>query len=369
MQIANAAAESAITIYVAAGHYSRNQGMFTLGSATTKDLNIIATGGRAVFSMQVAVSSWTLDGAGTYRAVRGGILTVLDHRYKTTRPDGFDEPSQLIRAASLAACQATPGSWWQAGSDLWVHCQDDRMPDAGAGQDVRVCQSVSEATYGKSGGKIFMRGIDIEGATAAFLTNPTSTNSVAQAVYHDCRAWGKVGGVTFKSFNAVSCDLAIYSECAAYSGDGDGFSSARTNVSSPTSKVIEIDCRAFNHGLLDTVNTNINGSTSHDDCKVLRVNTWAINTKGPVIHDVGSVKSWNLGVIASNCTTAIGASPQDSKISAGLVSATTTEMWLDGCTTSGAGFYDVYAGVGCTVRYARMAAPAVSAGTVDAYTP
>lgn len=72
------------------------------------------------------IFSWTADDT-AYKTARAACFNVVDFT-ATADANGLYAP--IIKAADLATCKATPGSWWTDNTTVWVRTSDDRQPDA-----------------------------------------------------------------------------------------------------------------------------------------------------------------------------------------------------------------------------------------------
>ena len=128
------------------------------------------------------------------------------------------------------------------------------------------------------------------------------------------------------AFRVFGANIIILERCTARdSKTADGFNYHQHNGIIP--KIIEINCLGYNNGL-DSANDINNGSTIHDAEKIIRVNTFAWNNKGPNFADVTTgTESWNMGCIGFASASGIkNLGPIDFGFNAGNV-----KVWMDGC--------------------------------------
>jgi hypothetical protein len=354
LQTADTLPDESINIFVAAGEY--NYSLHFSSTSANKNLNIIATGGRALCTNRFALTTWASDngaGSGTYRATRSNITDVRDARYPETMPDGVQIPQLLTKSADLATCQTTPGTWFTDNVSVWVHTHDGRSPDAGVGGDVACLYGATSARL-LTAKSWFVQGFDFEGVSGSdFLVQPGGGVSVPRVVIDSCTSRFQRQN-NHKPFNLQGVTLAIINNCQTYRSEGDGFSYSQIAAGSPSVNVVEIGCRAYYCGYPATNGKIINSSTSHADCRTVRINCDYRYTYGPVVADINRTKNWLIAVRARDCLGGWQDS-QDSCLQAGNPAGDTVETWADRCVLSGA-HYDIYAGTGCTVRYRNMAA-------------
>jgi hypothetical protein len=137
----------------------------------------------------------------------------------------------------------------------------------------------------------------------------------------------------------------------------------------------EIGCKSRLTGSKSSL--TVNGSTSHNLCRTVRVGSVHLDALDRVLHDINGTQSWDLGVTASNSrgpsggTTAacfaVGQSGQ---------SAPFATKWLDACQAvnglNGAAQYATEAYTGGTLNYANLGFTPTAGdgtGTVQVYTP
>jgi hypothetical protein len=354
--VAATLADEDINIFVAAGEYA-----ISIQNLCDKNVNMIATGGRVLATNKVGRTGWVLD-AGAYKAnllgfnANGG---VRDARYPVTWPNGEQTPQFLALAASKAACQATPSTYFTDGAFVWVHLSDGRVPDADTGQDVGVIHMTNQVLITNTGRKYYFEGFDFEGGQS-FNVQPAVLVSVARVVLNDCT----YRFAALSSFAMQGTDLAILNNVRSFQSGDDAFGYTPIAPGNPPTKGIEINCRAYHAATVGSTTTN--GSTNHGDGRTVRINGQYRDTQGPLVADVSTVQSWCLGVDAQNSLMTSN-DKQDACFVSGNDFAEGVRMWLDGCITGGS-FYDFYVGPGSTIKYRNMALPP-SVGGAGSVTP
>lgn len=134
----------------------------------------------------------------------------------------------------------------------------------------------------------------------------------------------------------------------------DGFNYTASSVSSGAFKCSELQCTAdWNGQDNNTGDASSNGSSAHNNCIVVRVGTTFSKTQNRGVHEIQASKSWNLGVISRDCRQSGAA--QSANFASGYEPLTgeTTEIWLDGCVSSGS-TYDLQAYKGGKVYTRNM---------------
>jgi hypothetical protein len=349
--LATALPDENINIYVEAGEYA-NSG----GALPDKNINMIARNGRVLMTGHVPRGAWTLDGAGTYKASLSGynVFGVRDRAFPVTWPNGETTPQRLALAASKAACQATPSTYFSDGVDVWVHLQDGRLPVDTAGADVGVIHigSASLVVANTPDRQYFFQKIDCEGA--GFSSQASSGTRIGRIVFDDCRVWHSID----RTFSISACKLAILNNCREYDVDVDAMAYGPIGAGELPTYAVEIACEAYKVG--PTGDTN-NGSTNHGTGRTVRINCIYRDTLGPLCADVNDVRSWCLGCDAQDSLMTSN-DKQDTCFQCGSGDAEAVSMWLDGCISGGSHF-DFYCAAGSNLHYRNMALPASVGGT------
>jgi hypothetical protein len=348
-----------VQLNIVTGTYTFGQGF--AGQTCNKNINFIPQGGRVQNSNKfpLATGVWTLDGTGTYKATRSTIVAVTDALQTTVWPDGAVLPKELPLQASLAACQALPGSWYTDNVTVWVHRIDGSVPDGSATGPVSCIFNTAGMTMGFDV-KWYVENVDFIGATSNCVTiNDASMSTNARLLMVDCT--GTLQNLNIgKTVAITGVPLTILKNFRVYGGKGDGlnYHIGATNAIDP--KAIEIDCHAYNMGTAASDNT-YNCTTSHENARVVRINGHYSGSIGPVMADVTTAQTWNLGC-AFGASTAGSADSQD----ASAQTMNTAKAWLDGCTVSGS-HYDLYAGNTSQIRYRNMTVSGLTFGNVGTY--
>jgi len=269
-------------------------------------------------------------------------------------------------AASLAACQATPGTHFREtvpSIKHYVHTLDGTSPATGHTifGNVIAAQSFSTAAFAFNQ-RLAFHGITFMGGPTAF--NVLGTTALQKRVDFVNCAFKHAG--SFGALQATGNALVISYESSAGPSVFDGFSYTTASGAAGTEvpSAVEINCTGYNNGF---VNTGANqGSTTHFGGKLLRVNGTYQGNGDDQIADVGTdTHSWNLG-----CTFGPRGEPSgDAGARAGNGVGNTT-LWLDGCTFDTVSFDVAADPAGSTVYYKNMAAPGLktgSTGTVTTY--
>lgn len=316
LQAAAALADAGVNLYITAGIYDRNN--HWNGTACDKNLNVYAVGGPVVSSCRFEALTWTLHAAGVYRATRSTVATVWDEAFA----DSNGMAQKLEKKALLADCVSTASTWHTDGTTLYVHTQDGRSPDS----SVLVMASVANAVFAHNK-TWYMEGVVFEGGSGnPFGCTSSTIGASASLIFVDCVS--RYSGLTFNGFAITGVPLTIFYGCDAFGNDADGFNyHLGSNAIDP--KAIEINCRGYSNGAVDGVN-NDNGSTGHENSRMIRVMGEYFANVGPQVADINTVQSWNMG-----CNAHDSASTASDASDTGFRVTNTAAMWLDGCLTSG----------------------------------
>jgi hypothetical protein len=271
-------------------------------------------------------------------------------------------------AATLAACQATPGTYFRTTSPIThhVHTIDGGSPAAGhtiyGGNG--SAQSINWGSFAYAQ-RLGFYDVLFTGGDAALMCSGTSSFSKRIDLVNCAFKHGRTHG-SFYWAGGVADGVAVLYGCTAGPTDFDGFSYSTSNGANngtPVPKAVEINCNGIGAGKFAGANQ---GSTTHFGGKVLRVNGAYSNNQHDQVADVGAAtRSWNVG-----CT--VGPRRSGNAVSAGFNAgndSTDIRMWLDGCSFVDVAF-DVRAASGASIYYRNMAAPIADPaglGLVDVY--
>lgn len=345
-QIAAGLADNGIAIRILPGIYDRN--MTPGNTACDKDLLVTAEGSGVVFSQRFEPQTWTLDTAGVYRATRGAVITVEDETWLDAR----GAIRRLDRKNTLAECQGQAGSWYTDGTTLYVHAIDNRLPDA----SILVMASVGNTIFAGNH-RWYFDGVTFEGgnASAFAVTSAPSIGASASTIFVRC-TFRCGGGTDGNGLGLNSVALSICYLCTAYSNGKDGFN---YHFNSRTGRCIEINCVSYSNGT--SGDTSDNATTIHEDGKILRVNGNYHHTIGPVLADINTAMSWNLG-----CTCGPSLLGDSSAVDADVYALNNAIIWLDSCVVGGS-YWSANANSASATVYYRNTTLSRSGGNVLSY--
>lgn len=307
------------TIYIAPGEYDRANHVTT--AVTGKNLNLIATGPGVKITGWNAPSStaWVLVSGAIYSTTRSATTQVVDV-YNLTP---WGDYTTYTKQADLASITG-PGQWAIVGTTVYVWALNSTdLSSTVARSQIRL--GVTARTGLVVGdGVHYVRGIDFEGCDEG----GARAYGTAVVIAEDCTfrySLGNGGAQTGGGYGYIAI------RCTASGNAADGFNYHAASGVSPD--VIEIDCRAHHNGMGSATDTN-NATTSHEVCRVLRVNGTYDSSKGPVVADVNSSRSWNLGCSAGRSTAISGSQAQSWRVDAVGFDSDPAQMHLVECTAT-----------------------------------
>ena len=314
----------------------------------TRSCSIIGVGGQVILSTQVVGIVWSLTAGQTYtyEGTRSNVQGVFDR----LTLDANGDYTKYSNQSSIATVEATPGSWWQSGTTLYIHQPDNRAPDS----DVFV--SLIQYNGDCIGNiTIYLENLTFEGGIAAFRFRNSLAGQTPKLYAKNCKFKHATNG---NGLTLTGITTAILQSCEAAANLADGFNYHILNSVAP--RAIEIDCIGRDNGL--TASDTDNGSSCHDGGSVIRLNGQYHGCKGPNVVEDGALESWNLGVDAYDSNA--GAAGQN----ADFLCGTSGVMWLDRCRSYGS-INGIVAGSGTTIHKRKCSTVVADSGsgTIDSY--
>ena len=346
------------TIIYAPGEYFRDTHATT---ATTKSINHLASGpGVKVTGWNSwGATLWTLTSGSIYQTARSGVEQVVDVNNRTS----WGDYTQYVKKADLASITGA-GQWAIVGSTVyvWAIGNTDLTVQANRTQ-IRLGLAGLVTGIDATAGTHYVRGIDFEGNS----TRGLRCTGTALVIAEDCtfRYSGASNGLSADGGRGV-----ILRRCEASSNLLDGFNYHHT--SGTRLDFIEVDCRSHHNGLGNPGSNN--ATTCHEDVRGIRVGGYYDNSGGPVVADVNSAQTWNLGCYAGT-STAAGLQNVCWRADAVGFESTPATMWIDECVAEGSSIAYYATSAVMHVNGSRVSkCPTVSTatgatGVVDLYKP
>lgn len=306
------------------------------------------------------VIAFTKTGGQTnvYQSARSNVQIVTNPLIRDVNGDYL----RYASVASIAACDALPGSFYTDNITLYVHTHDSAPAN---NNSVRAYLNVAGADF-KTTHNLLVRGIDFEGGSnSPFVCRDGSTNIV---IMDNCSA--KYGAVNPLSTIAgkdgvqvLGCKIFAAFDSQASSNGKDGFNIHEQSGVKPFGLIVR--CKAFNNGIVANSTSN-NGLTYHDGCSGIGVGGVY---RGSIGANHGSVdndtKVWEFSSIAGD---------SDGDIINGGTSdwggfgmwAGTGKLWLENCTDTGSRI-GAYAAGGATVYLRNHSGSGQRVGNILSY--
>lgn len=143
-----------------------------------------------------------------------------------------------------------------------------------------------QTTFGSSKGTLYIEGIDFVLGGGVLVQNENTL-----LIMKNCSISQTLGTSNGLNITGSNC-ISINSVCKNCARDGFNYHAK----SGKSGFAIEINCKSYNNGLADS-NDNNNGSTAHEDYKIIRINGIYFNNKGINLADVNNSKSYNFGCV------------------------------------------------------------------------
>ena len=240
-------------VNIAAGRYSRANN-FANSSATvipTQSCVFRAVGGM-VECHTGGDLTWSLNSGTTYQATRSNVKRVLDW----VNVDDKNDYQEYTLTASLAACQALPGSWYTDNVTVYVNRIDGAAVTNA--NTVALLTAVDGIEFTTSG-SMHLYGIRQMGGANGAIRLRNNVNGKFYA--EDCEFSYSTNSVNSDNVTGLDCGLIVMNRCVSKKGQKDGFNYHTNAASIPQS--IHFDCMGYENGTV-TASTSNNGATTHD---------------------------------------------------------------------------------------------------------
>ena len=310
-----------------------NQGIGVYSGS--RDVAIVSHGGVALFTTARSVTwdrSWFKRNGNvcSSSATGGSIVSVVD----TSNRDRYGEYVTLKKASSFEECKTIQDSWYYESGRAYVNRDD--IP----GDEILLLRSSAQGVSAKNV-KVYFSGIHFLGGSNGAFSDVGAEGS--SLFFEDCKFshnWQSDG----LKINDSSLSVAV--NCIAAQNAKDGFNYHKGLHTSP--HFVEVSCQSYaNHAPATG-----NGSSSHDQCVGIRINSSYHSNAGPGVADVNDARTFNISCAShgngpSNNSSGFLVS-SDGKTSSGAM------MWLDHCSAGNNSGHDVYAGSGGSLIYRSL---------------
>jgi len=262
---------------------------------------------------------WVDTGNGSYSAARSAACAVVDAAIINRHGDW----SYYQLADDLAACDATPGTWFQDGSTLYVHTLDGRAPDA----EIKVYTNKNSGRAGDGNYSAYIDRVWFYGGQRAFSSNVPAGSTEQTLFFKDCRFfYGAENGLGLRG---ITYTITYRCQAAYNRDDGLNYHSESGGTTRPP-YVIEYKNRAYNNGQTwSPLLQACQGTTTHDGSRIVRAGVVSFENDRQQFADVGGSQSWLF-----HCQARADTKPYETARFAGF-SVSEGDMWLDHCDTEG----------------------------------
>ena len=282
------------TVNIAPGTYFRANGFSNNGTEVipTQSCLIQGANGQAI-CVSGDSHTWTLESGTTYQVTRSNAKRVFD----MSEVDDDGDFYEFTLAASLAACQATPGSWYTDNTTTYVNRLDGAA--ATAANTMVILQAINTIRATTSGNMHMYRITQYGGNSGCIKI---SGNATGKFYAEDCAFKYSATSTYIDNVQSLDYALCVFNRCIASKAQKDGFNFHIANSVIPAA--ILFDCKGYGNGTA-TASTSNNGVTIHDAGVLIDFNGryWG-NYGGDFAHA-------NAGTMAVGVCTHTGGSPGD----------------------------------------------------------
>lgn len=289
-EVARLGVDASYEIITTRTMFNRDEANFA-ATYVGKNIAVVSTATEKTIISSNASYTWTLDGAGTYKAGRSGVTGVIDN----TNRDANGLPIPLVNVASVVACQSTAGTWYTDGTTVWVHRTDEAIPTQ-ASTIVSLAVPVLEPIL--SGSTMYFENFIFCGWDATSgnaLKIRAGANSLAEKVcFYNCgfvashpRAGNGLAAVNIKDVYVFDC-IAAYGQQDGYNYHYNGIT---TFENRRTCLVVEYNCLAYHLGIEYPNAASNNASSAHEGINIIRFGTIGYQNTGATIIDVNGCYS------------------------------------------------------------------------------
>lgn len=283
-------------IILPAGYYNKEEAGF-IAAAINRKIIIRSIGGKAIFSCSNKGLVWTqLVTSTVYQRTMALTTRLIDKKFTQVvnlKNGLFDDHFELTKVATLAECQATPGTFHVDGTNLVsVRLLDDRVPD-----DSLICFRDVQYVVNDSNSQsvIVLDGIIFEGWGVGPRFVGDGVLYARNCQFNYTSTPGSDGGLVAKGWRSYT------ERCGASRNANDGFNYHANGTYKSDAQ--EFQNFAYRNGsyIYGSPSTNKNASTIHDGCQIVRADCYYDGSLGPVVADVhANTQAYNIGVVAIN---------------------------------------------------------------------
>ena len=327
-------------IHCIAGTYDINNS-WNGGTRFTVPVKVVGYGNGPVVMSLHQTATWTnFDPTYTNCATTTTYTTNVGQIVDLSTLNAWGDYTRLDEAASIAACDSTPGTWYlDSGTKLYVHRADGASV---TNTNTRVYRSAVEGARcsTSTGAQTVVANIQFEGGNNGnFLADSNATGS---AVLINCSGkWAGRASSPVDAFKARDVAYMICYNCVAAYATKDGFNYQSASGTVPVG--VTINCWGHHNGV--STSTSNNGLTYHTACTAIDINglyeynyggNVTIIDSGTQLWCIGTVSRYSYGDIDFGGTTY----PTD------FYSLTSADLYLDSCISGGSTYALLAEGAG-----------------------
>lgn len=319
-------------------------------AAITKSINIIAAfPGEPTYVNGISNLAWTATSgqAGVYQAAQN-CVRVIDIG-PTYSPRTGEE---YVNVGSIAAVKATPGSWYYDGTNTYMQTVDGTAPNP-----LRHLGLVSSTSFWVTSPTaevdFYAEGLDILGGQKGNLTLNPSGNRIRSVCYNVGFLWAASSGKNAPGVMVAGAYQSVLQKCYVVGAEDDNIayhgsdSTSYGATSYEQSNAIEIDCVSHSAGFFGgalapaiATTPNANATTSHINCKVIRIGGIYYGGGGTPVADVqNNNQTLDYSCIGFDSDCPAGNPGLDSSFSTQQALA---EKWVFSCIGFGSQHGDMY---------------------------
>ena len=344
-----------ITVYLASGDYSFSADS-TFVNLKTK-VNLICYDGVATLHSRIA-SNFVLESGNVYKYIWTGsnVIDIPSVIYDRAFLDEFENaiPLDRLETFSIPNLQANPNTFFLdvANKTVYIHLQDSRVPDS----NVQALGCIGIFDQQINNHTLYFENIRMEsgGKNPFRVREATGTNFATHYFFKNCD-YVYSGGSSYVSIDTNTFYMSV-TDTPIYSFNCRAFWSMRDGFNYNSAKAMEFNCTSAYNGKVHILNSNqnsaSNGSTTHAESQIIRINGLYIKASDRIIQDINNAtETWMLGCrvgdalklsvpdIYNSCNYMFGS----------LNQVQTTKAWLD-CCESFNNFGDLIVGEGTVVK-------------------
>lgn len=268
--------------------YTRALG--TVTTSPTQHCAIIADGGR-VRTGPFDALTYALDTGTTYVTTRSAVARV----FNLSTPNAYGNYTELAMVADAATCRATPGSWAQVGTSLYVNRADG---SAVTNANTRAYLNAACMPLGSASADFYLEGFDLEGGiTSSIRAEGGSRNIVTNDVTTRNSGMASSPGNGIYIYDTTG--LAAFFKTTGIGHFADCFNGHWVAGGVVGLAMLTVDCIGIDNGR--TGNNTDNGLTTHDGIISIDINGYYEANVGPNVALVNSgTQAWVVGTTAKN---------------------------------------------------------------------